>query len=174
MPLTVLLGMAPAGMDATGESDMILYFNKVDAYRRDALEAPLSRLVGLVAQTLGIGGEWSLVWPELARPKPLDVATADNMRVTSLCQLIQNNVVLPEEAALSLGRVAPALGVSLDPEPREEALEEALKQLAEGGAEPVAPVGEDPETGPDEPSVQPPPERKSERKTPAKAAKRQT
>jgi phage-related protein (TIGR01555 family) len=48
MPLTVLLGMSPAGMDATGESDLILYYNTVDVYRKQVLQERLLLLIKLI------------------------------------------------------------------------------------------------------------------------------
>lgn len=142
MPLTVLLGMAPSGMDATGEMDLVFYFNTVDVYRREALGPQILRIINILARTeLGEdvadeddedheeSGEWELVWPELARPKPIDVATAENMAIQSLATLIENQVALPEEVALSLRNIAPNLRLVLDAKSREKALKEALTEV---------------------------------------------
>ena len=168
MPLTVLLGQSPSGMDATGESDMILYFNTVDVYRQ-SLTPLLLRIIHILARTI-LGDEnaeeWAIEWPELARPKPLDVATAENMRITSATTLVTAGVVLPEEVALSLPNMAPTLGLRLDMAARLKALPEALKELSNREM-----------TGPNAPEEPPEgvvaPEKKTERKTPSKAAKRQ-
>lgn len=159
MPLTVLLGMAPAGMDATGESDMVLYYNTVDNYRKQVLTERVLRLVRIIVTELeaeedreldAIGppsedelaekaarkeaneefGEWEIVWPELSRPNPLDVATAENMRVTSLMAAVTTLVIQPEEAAMALETAAPGLGLRLDMESRKTALEAAHEEIS--------------------------------------------
>ena len=166
MPLTVLLGMAPSGMNATGESDLLLYFNSVDVYRTDVLTPRLKIFVSMVARSLGDTDPdaWEICWPELQRPKPLDVATAENMKVQSAVALITSMALLPEEVALSLDEVAPTLGITVNKEARRKALIEALKEL--GDREMTGPM-EEPEVAPTGVS---PKTRVSKRKTPAKAA----
>lgn len=185
MPLTVLLGMAPSGMDATGESDMILYFNTVDVYRQEALGPQILRVINMLAQELELNkkestedsedegdqeeeeSEWEIVWPELARPKPLDVATKENMVLTSMCSLVEANVLLPEEVALNLRTLAPSLDITIDLDSRLKALKEALTEVTQrmmtGPTKPEEP----------KPVAGGPKPRQSERKTPSKAAKRQ-
>jgi len=164
MPLTVLLGMAPSGMNATGESDLLLYFNSVDVYRHDVLTPRLKRLVKMVARSLGDSDpdSWKICWAELQRPKPLDVATAEKMKVDAAIGLVTSLVLLPEEVALSLDTLCPTLGVTVDKGARRKALVEALKELEDremtGPAEAEEPEGVSPKT------------KASERKTPAKAS----
>lgn len=166
MPLTVLLGMSPAGMDATGESDMILYFNTVDVYRQSMLQPRIERLVRMVARSVGDQDpdSWTVCWPELARPKPLDVATAENMRITSAVALATAFVVTPEEIALNLPEISTRgiAGLKIDTAPREKALKDAMLEV------------ENRELGVEEdPAGVAPTEKKSERKTPSKAAGKQ-
>lgn len=188
MPLTVLLGMAPAGMNATGESDMILYFNTVDIYRKQVLQERLLRLVKLIYTEIQSGeaadevddnsDEWIIVWPELARPKPLDVATAENMRITSALAMVTAQAWTPEEVALNMDVIAPTMGARIDMEPRRAALAAAHEEVksrtlglgqmeAQGKVEAKTAVASKP------PSAGTPAPRQSERKTPSKAAKRQ-
>lgn len=168
MPLTVLLGMAPAGKDATGESDMSLWFNSVDVYRQTELTPPLLRLVRMIARTIGAAEdedyEWCIKWPELQRPPPLDVATTAKMQVDSLAALITSQVLLPEEAALNLKRVMPEITIDLDA--RRKALVEATKELESREMTGPGKVEEPPE------GVSPAP-KETKRKTPAKARGRQ-
>lgn len=168
MPLTVLLGTSPAGMDATGESDMILYFNTVDVYRQ-SLTPIITRLIHMIARTLGDSDpeSWEIEWPELARPKPLDVATATKMNIDSAVALVGAGIVLPEEVALSLSRLAPTLGLIIDAPSRQKALKDALKELEDRE---MTGVNAQPE---EEPGGVKPAAKASERKTPSKAAGRQ-
>jgi phage-related protein (TIGR01555 family) len=164
MPLTVLLGMSPGGMDATGESDMILYYNTVDTYRRMEQEPVILRLVRMIARTLGKDAStWKVCWPELSRPKPLDVATGEKMKIDQVVALIGAQVCAPEEAALSLGKIAPTLGLTVDVESRKKALKLALEEVE--SREWNEPEEEMPGVAPAA--------KASERKTPSKAAKKQ-
>lgn len=170
MPLTVLLGMSPSGMDATGESDMILYYNMVDVYRKEALAPQILRIIKMLHRSEKIEGdadEWELVWPELQRPSPLDIATAEKMAADACVALVQAQVILPEEVALSLRQIMPALGLVIDAASREKALKAALAEVAK--REMTGPAKEEEPL----PGAAPRP-KSSERKTPAKAAKRQT
>jgi phage-related protein (TIGR01555 family) len=172
MPLTVLLGMAPAGMDATGESDLILYFNTVDVYRQK-LTVHLERLIHMLAREV-LGEEdpqWEIVWPELQRPKPLDVTTASKMKVDTAVALITAQAILPEEVALSLQNMVPDLGLIVDTASREKALKVALKEVEEremtGPNAQPEPEEVDAGAGVSQPT------KSSERKTPSKAAGKQ-
>lgn len=163
MPLTVLLGMSPAGMDATGESDMILYYNTVDVYRQEVLTPRIMRLVKLLAKQAKVDvSSWDLVWPELSRPKPLDVATAEKMRIDAVLAAVTSQVVLPEEAALSLQDVAPTLGLRLNTQAREKAMKAALAEVSSRE------LYEDPAEAAGVPA-----EKTSERKTPSKTQGKQ-
>lgn len=132
-PVSVLFGQAAAGTNATGESDLILHFQTVDVYREGFLTRPAEAMVRLVARELGLEDpdEWCIEWPELWTPKPLDVASAEKMRVDSAIGLVASGIALAEEVALSLGRVAPSLGLVLDVESRLKALEGGLAEVEE-------------------------------------------
>lgn len=163
-PLTILLGMSPAGMDATGESDMIIWFNRCDVYRQYELAPGMTRLVRMCARAVGDADpdDWEICWPELARPKPLDVQTGEKMRVDTAVALITSQVAQPEEIALSLGRIAPTLGLDLDLDARQKALKAAMAEVASRDVIPE-----------DEPPAPVAAPKSSERKTPSKTAGKQ-
>jgi len=169
MPLTVLLGTSPAGQDATGESDLILYFNSVDVMRRSKIEPGLVKLLRLVEKGVSRkAGGWKVRWPKLIQPKPVDVATSEKMQVDSMVALITSQVLVPEEVGLNLERVIPSMGLRIDRPARIKALREALAELE--NREMTSP-SEAPEM---EPEGVVPPENSGERKTPAAAAGAQT
>jgi uncharacterized protein len=71
IPATKLMGRSPAGMNATGESDMRQWYDVVQAYRRDEVEPFLNWLAGL----LEAQSEWTdrpesmeWTWPALHQP----------------------------------------------------------------------------------------------------------
>ncbi len=164
MPLTVLLGMSPSGMSATGESDLILYYNTVDIDRRTKLQPRIERLLRLVCRSLGIASpeQWRVCWPELARPTPLDVATGEKMAIESAVALVVNQVLLPEEVAVNLKKIAPSMKLRIDLAPRHKAIKEGLEEIESremtgaNAAEAEEPVGAAPAA------------KMSKRKTPAK------
>ena len=171
-PMTVLLGTSPEGMNATGDSDLLLYFNTVDVFRNYVIEPRLLRLIRIVAQGLGDteSETWVVKWNELQRPKPLDVKTAEKMAIDSAVALVAHQIVLPEEVALSLGRLAPTLGITVENEAREKALKEALTEVA--SREMTGPNAPEPE--PEPPAGVSPAPKATQRKTKAKTAGRQT
>jgi hypothetical protein len=146
-PVSVLFEQAAAGTNATGESDLTLHYNNVSAYQAAHLMRPATRLVRLVARDLGLADpdEWEVCFPQLYVPKPLDVASAEKMRVDSTIGLVTAGIIVEEEAALSLHEVAPSLRLAVDRTARERALKDALKEVADRTINeepaPVAPAG---------------------------------
>ncbi len=202
MPLTILLGMAPAGMDATGESDLNIWFGKVDTYRKEVLNSRILRIVKFIVVELDLeqsandalfteasepddedneDWEWEIVWPELQKASPIDVATMENMRVTSALACVTSMVATPEEVALSMPEIAPTLGLRLDVASRKAALPDALGEVSnrEQGLskmenEAEVTTNSAVKVAKAKPKPGAPAGKMSKRKTPAKAAKRQT
>jgi hypothetical protein len=170
MPLTVLLGVSPSGKDATGESDLILYYNRVEVERGRSVHPNFTRLVRLIAYANGIASpeKLQIKWPELYRPTPLDVATAEKMAVDAAVSLALNGIVLEEEVALSLKTMVPGLKLNIDPKARKQALAEAYQEIA---MREMTGVREQPAEG--EGPDNTPPAKASERKIPASTKGRQ-
>lgn len=149
MPVTVLMGQSPAGMDATGDSDLEIWGNEVQTYRRHVIEPRLERIVNMIAREFGeTDPQWTIDWPNLRHTTETEDATLEKMRVDTAIALITAQVALPEEVALSLPKIAPTLGLDLNEDARETALEMALEQMEEPPPEPMAP-GTDPSAGVD-------------------------
>lgn len=91
MPVTRLMGMSPAGLNATGESDTRTWYDSVEVYRRqyEPKVRQLLRLLWLSSDGPSEGIEpetYSLDWPPLWQPTEaeiaktrLDVANADKL-----------------------------------------------------------------------------------------------
>ena len=131
-PETILLGTAPGGDSATGELERSMWFGRVDAYRRNVEQPRIERIVRMLARSLNLADpeEWEVVWPELEKMSPMDMATKNKMAVDSVVSLANAQVLLPEEIALSLGRLAPDLHVTVDTDSRVRALELGLEEVA--------------------------------------------
>lgn len=146
MPVTILMGQSPAGMDATGESDLEIWGNEVQTYRRHVIEPRLERIVNMIARGLkDKDPQWEIVWPNLRHTTEKEDAELEKLRVDTAIALITAQVALPEEVALSLPKIAPTLGLELNEDARETALEMALEQMEEPPPDPSA--GVDPVTG---------------------------
>ncbi|NIR95684.1 MAG: DUF1073 domain-containing protein, partial [Gammaproteobacteria bacterium] len=48
IPVTVLMGQSPAGMDATGESDIRWFYDQTEAHREKYFEPKLRELIRLI------------------------------------------------------------------------------------------------------------------------------
>lgn len=75
IPATRLLGQAPAGLQATGESDLRNYYDSLSAKQEDELTEPVNRLDALLCANDGIvlpkGSHWSWhsLWQETETQK---------------------------------------------------------------------------------------------------------
>lgn len=107
IPVTVLLGRAPGGLQSTGQSDLQWFMNSVSAYQTTDLEEPTLQLTKALldqdgspvpAESLGdVGILWPNLWPstEAERAKIYsDVANAD-------AAYLDRQVLSSEEVATS-------------------------------------------------------------------------
>lgn len=101
MPLTVLMGVSPAGMNATGESDLRIWYASAEKAR--VLVSPQAvRLTQIVAQSEGCAREWSgkITWPALWTPTELEAAQLENAQADADVKRIQSGVLSSAEVAL--------------------------------------------------------------------------
>lgn len=141
MPISLLLGQAPAGLNATGDSDIRWYYDRIKSQQHETLLPPLKRLVKLLFQmkdgpTNGTEPDnWSIVFNPLWQSsnaeeatRRLAIAQADNI-------YLSNGVVTPQEVAISRFGDDTFNGdnITIDEESREKLganTEEALKASA--------------------------------------------
>lgn len=113
IPATVLMGQSPAGMNATGESDLELWYGRVRAWQQNVAHARLHRLVELVLAAadgpLAQGGrdeqgrapDWSV---ELRDPRsltPMQTAELRARQATVDAAMVTAGVIRPEEVAVN-------------------------------------------------------------------------
>lgn len=67
-PVTKLFGRSPAGMNATGESDMRLWYDSVDTWRELVLKPRAERLMSICERK-----PVKIEWPSLVEPTELEV-----------------------------------------------------------------------------------------------------
>jgi len=106
MPVTLLAGQAPAGLNATGESDIRFFYDRVRARQRTYLVPRLERLVRLIwlcktGPSKGVEPEgWSLTPRPLWQPSDKEKAETRKLEVEADQIEIDAGVVLPEEVAV--------------------------------------------------------------------------
>ena len=107
MPLTVLMGQSPAGMNATGESDMRIWYDDIQAYRNNVLAPRAERTLRMIlrAKDGPTGGRepanWKIVWPSLLQLTPQEEALRRKTTAETDKVYIDAQVYSPEECALS-------------------------------------------------------------------------
>jgi 2'-5' RNA ligase len=141
MPVTVLMGQSPAGMNATGESDITLWYDTVRDGTTNVLKPRAERLVRmlLLAKDGPTGGvepkSWSVQFPSLWQPTPSQEQDLRNKQAQTDQVYIDKGVLTPEEVALNRFRSEGwSAETSIDMEVRRAALEAAEAHAASGAA----------------------------------------
>lgn len=102
MPLTLLMGQSPGGLNATGESDVRFFYDRVKATQQRKLGPAIRRIAQLVM--LADGGEpasWSVKFAPLWQPTEKEQADTRLVQAQVDTAYIQAGVVSPEEIAVS-------------------------------------------------------------------------
>lgn len=193
MPVTKLWGRSPAGLNATGESDMLLWEAQVGVYQTKYIKPAVERLVTLAMKTEGsaTGGastyeelSWAIAFRPLRVMTDEQLATVQNQVMQALAIAIDKEIFTPEEAVLGPlfedGGILSTLA-NVNTEIREAMLEAILNRMKEQAenppppppqfAPPGAPVpGEDGKPAPkpgDEPTDKEDPKEEPEEEVPA-------
>lgn len=78
IPITVLMGQSPGGLDATGDSDLENYYNMVDRIRQRTLKPKINRLLHLLALAhdvpLALPDEYTIEFGKLWSPSAKEEA----------------------------------------------------------------------------------------------------
>lgn len=144
VPVTILMGQSPAGMNATGESDFRWFYDRIRAQQTTMLAPQIRKLAeiwirskaGARKMPKSIGVKFPALWTEA----PLQAAQTRKAIADGDAVYITNQAILPDEVAIQ--RFAPGgfgQELILSPEgvkAREGALSADLGHL---GDEPIAP-----------------------------------
>jgi phage-related protein (TIGR01555 family) len=129
IPVTVLFGRSPAGMNATGESDLANWYSVVGSHQTQKYGPQYSRLVQIVAMAVGAPepGSWTVTWPSLWQQSPEQEAATKKVIGETDKIYIDSGVLDPDEVGLARfgsgkwSPVAPAIDAALRAAPRNEA-----------------------------------------------------
>jgi phage-related protein (TIGR01555 family) len=103
MPLTLLMGQSPGGLNATGESDIRFFYDRIRAAQERTLREPIERVCKILFRALGITEpeSWSIHFRPLWQPTDAEQATARYTQAQTDQIYITNGVVSAEEIALA-------------------------------------------------------------------------
>lgn len=107
MPVTLLMGQSPAGLNATGASDVRFFYDRIAAAQRRQILAPLQKLVRLIFRSkLGpTKGEeperWRVEFRSLFQPTALEQAQERKTVAETDAIYIGQGVLTPEEVCAS-------------------------------------------------------------------------
>jgi len=110
MPVTILMGQSPAGMNATGDSDFRGHYDRLKSRQTLHVAPRIRHLVKLILQskdspTRGKVPETiTVTFPPLWTPTPMEEATRRKTIAEADALYIQNQVFTPDEVALTRGR----------------------------------------------------------------------
>lgn len=107
MPVTVLFGQSPAGLNATGESDIRLWYDRVEQFQESVLRSRLERLIGLIflskkGPTKGVEPKgWNAVFRPVRKATPMEGAELRARQAQVDTANINAKIVDPDEVAVS-------------------------------------------------------------------------
>ena len=105
MPVTLMMGMSPAGLNATGESDIRFFYDQIKAEQHKHLKPRLEELVELIflakdGPTAGAEPEnWSITFNPLWQLSDVEQATVRKSQAETDAIYIINDVLTPDEVA---------------------------------------------------------------------------
>jgi phage-related protein (TIGR01555 family) len=99
MPVTLLMGMSPAGLNATGDSDIRTFYDRVRSMQRRKLKPALEKLVRVAFGALAYEepDDWSIEFNPLWQPTEAEQATARMTQMQIDQGYIDMQVYTPDE-----------------------------------------------------------------------------
>lgn len=108
IPVTILMGQSPAGMNATGESDFRWFYDQIKSDQKRKLTPRIRRLARVILATKEFAGAKvetiTVKYPVLWSETPLDAAQTQQAKATTDKLRIDSGELLPEEVALQRGQ----------------------------------------------------------------------
>lgn len=99
IPVTVLMGESPAGLNATGDNDVRRFYDSIKTEQEQDLGPLLERVIGYMASARKIQGAIKVKFPSLWQETPKEKSDRKKMEADTDAIYIQNEVITPEEVA---------------------------------------------------------------------------
>ena len=97
IPVTRLFGRSPAGMNATGESDLTNYYDKIVAEQETKLKDPLQKLINIINTQLKVPGTPTLEFNPIHIPSQSEMLTMRKTQMEIDDKYMQTGVYTPED-----------------------------------------------------------------------------
>lgn len=112
-PVTKLFGRAPAGLNATGESDMRNYYDYIDGLRENELRGVIERLLPVMAMsTWGeIPDDLDIDFPPMETPDPKENAAVAEKKTNAVLAAYQNDLIDSATAQAELKDLSSDAGI---------------------------------------------------------------
>ncbi|MCM1236297.1 MAG: DUF1073 domain-containing protein, partial [Ruminococcus flavefaciens] len=113
IPVTKLFGRSPAGMNATGESDLRNYYDYVDTLRESVLKPILERVLPILCMSAwgAVPAELDIVFPPLWTPTAAEVAEIAAKKATAIRDMFQAGLLMADTAQKELKKLADETGL---------------------------------------------------------------
>lgn len=113
IPVTKLFGRSPAGMNATGESDMQNYYDYIDGLRESRLRPVLERLVPIIAMSSWgkVPEDMGIVFPPLWTPTATEVAQIAAAKSQAIIAAHQSGLLTVGAAMAELKKLSDETGM---------------------------------------------------------------
>lgn len=122
IPVSRFLGTSATGLNATGDGDMKVYFDKIQSMQSD-LESEIYTLDTALLRSAGVDPALNYVWNPLEQANATEVATTNKTTTESLININNMGVYSGEEMRLIAARALDAFGVAEIVAETEKALE---------------------------------------------------
>lgn len=166
MPVTILMGISPAGLNATGDADLRGWFNTLEQHRV-TLGRAVEQIMEIVARSeeIPVGDGVSIVWPSFYIMTPVEQAQYEKTIAEKDTILIRDGVVEPSEVAIAhygQGEFNADLTGHVNIEVREQVLEQEIEDLINPPEPPPPPMPPEPPAPAPEPPAEDPDEDEDE------------
>lgn len=137
IPVTKLFGRSPAGMNATGDSDMQNYYDFIDGLRESRLRPVLERLVPIICMsTWGeVPEDMGIVFPPLWTPTAIEVSQIAGAKSQAIIAAFQSGLLNMGPAMAELKKLSDETGMfdTIDDELIEKNKDKTFQDLQQMG-----------------------------------------
>ena len=112
-PVTKLFGRSPAGMNATGESDLINYYDYIDGLRETDFRAIIERLLPVLCLSAWgvIPDDLDIDFPPMQTPDAKEVAEITERKTNAVLAVYQNDLIDQSTALQELQSMSEETGM---------------------------------------------------------------
>ena len=113
IPVTKLFGRSPAGMNATGESDMRNYYDYIDGLRENEFRPIIERILPVMAMSAWgeVPDDLEITFPTMQTPDAKEKAETAEKKANAVFAAYQNDLIDAATALLELQAISEETGV---------------------------------------------------------------